>query len=469
MGLELFFRSRYDFVPTNGQEKFFNYFDAFLDSLKPKCTLLLKGYAGTGKTTLISCVTNYLQTLETTCVVLAPTGRAAKVISGYSGKQAFTIHKMIYQRSADKEGTVKIELKQNLFSGAVFIVDEASMVQAEEDTKGYSVTGSLLTDLFNFVFSAKDCKLIMAGDVAQLPPVGSEKSYALDRDWLRLNHNLTAAEVELTEVMRQDKESGILFNATALRRCIESKTLDFKFSVAFPDVTRINTMELQEELEKCFDSYGKENVMLITRSNKRANEFNRQVRSRILFYEEELVEGDYMMVVKNNYHWLEGENSTNFIANGDILQLRRIRGYEEEFGLRFANARVRLVDFDIELETKLCLDTITSEGPGLPTEKNQQLVEELKIIYAGEPSRRKMFEKIKEDEYYNALHVKFSYAVTCHKSQGGQWPAVFVDQGYMTEEMVNPEFYRWLYTAITRATEKVFLVNFHDQFFPEEV
>ncbi len=342
------------------------------------------------------------------------------------------------------------------------------MIQAEEDNSGYSVTGSLLTDLFQFVFSAKGARLILAGDVAQLPPVGSEKSYALDRDWLRLMHHLTAAEVELTEVMRQDKESGILFNATDLRRCIEAKTLDFKFTLPFPDMIRITSMELQEELERSFDNYGKESVMLITRSNKRANEFNQQVRARLLFYEEELVEGDYMMVVKNNYHWLEGENSTNFIANGDIMQIRRIRGYEEEFGLRFANARVRLVDFDLELETKLCLDTITSEGAGLPSEKGQQLFEELKIVYAGEPSRRKVYEKIKEDEYYNALHVKFSYAVTCHKSQGGQWPVVFVDQGYMTEEMVNTEFYRWLYTAITRATEKVYLVNFHDQFFTGE-
>lgn len=468
MGLGDFFNRQFQFAATAGQEKFFTYFDAFLASTKPKCTLLLKGYAGTGKTTLISSVINYLQELEMTSVVLAPTGRAAKVISGYSGRQAFTIHKMIYQRSADKEGTVKIELKMNAFSNSVFIVDEASMIQAEEDNQGYSVTGSLLTDLFQFVFSAKGCKLILAGDVAQLPPVGSDKSYALDRDWLRLMHNLTAAEVELTEVMRQTSESGILFNATELRKFIETGTQGFTFTLPFPDLIRITTLELQEELERCFDHYGKENVMLITRSNKRANEFNRQVRARLLFYEEELVEGDYMMVVKNNYHWLVGEHATNFIANGDIMQIRRIRGYEEEYGLRFANARVRLIDFDIEFETKLCLDTITSEGPGLPAEKSTQLYEELKIAYSYESSRRKMFEKIKEDEYYNALHVKFAYSVTCHKSQGGQWPAVFVDQGFMTEDMVNTEFYRWLYTAITRASEKVYLVNFHEQFFPAE-
>ncbi len=468
MSIATFFSKQFPFKPTAGQEKFFTYFDAFLTSPKPKCTLLLKGYAGTGKTTLISAVINYLKTWEVTSIVLAPTGRAAKVISGYSGMQAFTIHKMIYQRSADKEGTVKIKLKENLFPDTVFIVDEASMIQAEEDNSGYSVTGSLLTDLFQYVFSAKGCRLILAGDVAQLPPVGSDKSYALDRDWLRLMHHLTAAEVELTEVMRQDKESGILFNATDLRRFIETGTTGFKFTLPFPDIVRINSMELQEQLEYCFDNFGKENVMLITRSNKRANEFNRQVRARLLFYEEEIVGGDYLMVVKNNYHWLEGENSTNFIANGDTMQVMKIRGYEEEYGLRFANARVRLVDFDVELEAKLCLDTIESEGPGLPSEKNNMLFEELKIAYSEEPSRRKMFEKIKEDEYYNALHIKFAYAVTCHKSQGGQWPAVFVDQGYMTEEMVNTEFYRWLYTAITRATSRVYLVNFHDQFFDGE-
>ncbi|MES2628860.1 MAG: ATP-binding domain-containing protein [Bacteroidota bacterium] len=465
MALETFFRKQFSFAPTSRQEKFFTYFDAFLASTKPKCTLLLKGYAGTGKTTLISSVINYLKQSNVTCVVLAPTGRAAKVISGYSHQQAFTIHKMIYQRSADKEGTAKISLKQNLFTNTVFIVDESSMIQAEEDNNGYSVTGSLLTDLFQFVFSASNSKLILAGDVAQLPPVGSEKSYALDRDWLRLMHHLTAAEVELTEVMRQTSDSGILFNATSLRTFIETHTQGFRFTLPFPDMMPITALELQEELEKCFDEYGKENVMLITRSNKRANEFNRQVRARLLFYEEELVEGDFMMVVKNNYHWLEGENQTNFIANGDIIQIRKIRGYEEEYGLRFANARVRLVDFDLELECKLCLDTITSEGAGLPSEKSTQLFEELKIAYAGESNRRKMFDKIKQDEYYNALHVKFAYAVTCHKSQGGQWPAVFVDQGYMTEEMVNTEFYRWLYTAITRSTEKVYLVNFHEQFF----
>lgn len=465
MGLQNFFVGHLGFQPTQGQEKFFTYFDAFLGSGKDRCTLLLKGYAGTGKTTLISAVINYLNTVDVTTVVLAPTGRAAKVVSGYSNKQAFTIHKMIYQRSADKEGTVKVELKQNLFSRTIFIVDEASMIQAEDDNQAYSVTGSLLTDLFNYVFSAPGCKLILAGDVAQLPPVGSDKSLALDRDWLRSKHDLLAAEVELTEVMRQTQDSGILSNATFLRRCIETQQLDFQFQLNFPDIFQISSMELAEELEKCFDQYGKENVMLITRSNKRANEFNKQVRARILYYEEELIEGDYLMVVKNNYHWLEGENSTNFIANGDVCQIKRIRNYEEEYGMRFANARVRLVDFDIELETKLCLDTLTSEEAGLPKELGNNLFEELKIQYSGEKSRRKMFEKIKEDEFYNALHIKFAYAVTCHKSQGGQWPAVFVDQGYLTEEMVNVEFLRWLYTAITRATEKVYLVNFHERFF----
>ncbi len=468
MALKDFFQDKLGFVATLGQEKFFTYFEAFLTSYKEKCTLILRGYAGTGKTTLISAVIAYLKDLEVGHVILAPTGRAAKVVSTYSGTQAFTIHKTIYQRKAGREGTYALELKQNLFQKAIFIVDEASMIQAEEDNHGYSVTGSLLTDLFQFVFSGKGCKLLLVGDTAQLPPVGSEKSLALDKGWLQLMHNLTVAEVELTEVMRQESESGILKNATTLRKVIDLKTDGFRFDLGFPDIRSINAMELQEELEWCFDNYGGENVMLITRSNKRANEFNKQIRARILTYDEELSAGDYLMIVKNNYFWLSGEQSTNFIANGDIAQIKRIRNYEEEYGLRFANVRLRLVDFDLELETKICLDSIYSEGPALPAEMGNQLFEELKIAYSEEPSRKKMFDKIKNDEHYNALQVKFAYAVTCHKAQGGQWPAVFIDQGYLTEDMVDTEYYRWLYTAVTRSAERVYLVNFGELLLDKE-
>ncbi|HEX4888704.1 MAG TPA: AAA family ATPase [Luteibaculaceae bacterium] len=468
-GLLPYFEHTKAVPPTEGQRKFFHYAEAFLNSQKERCLLLLKGYAGTGKTTVLSALISYAKAQGLSVVVLAPTGRAAKVISGYSGFTAFTIHKYIYEQVHDKYGGFKVELKPNLLRHALFVVDEASMIAAEEDASSYSVTGSLLSDLLAFVFDRPGNKLILSGDTAQLPPVGSDKSYALQLSWLRLMHQLTAAEVELTEVVRQEDQSGVLKNATLLRKSITEDKNEFQFSLPAPDISPLSSYDLQDTMESAYGQYGRDGVMLITKSNKRANEYNKQIRARMLYFDAEICEDDYLMVVKNNYFWFtQNQVEGSFIANGDIIRVLRIRGTQEAFGLKFMDMRVELIDYGLELEVKICLDVLASESSALPAEKSQQLFEELKIFYAGETSKRAVMKKIKEDEFYNALQVKFAYAVTCHKSQGGQWPVVFVDQGYLPDDQVNTAYLRWLYTAITRSTERVYLLNFDERFVSPE-
>ncbi len=458
--------------PTHDQVDLIQRMERFLFQAIERPAFIVRGYAGTGKTTAIGALVKTLPQFRYKSVLLAPTGRAAKVLAKFSRREAFTIHKKIYQSRKGFNGQMQFELAANLHTNTVFMVDEASMIsdQGGIRQRGWQ-SSSLLEDLIEYVYSGKNCRLVFIGDIAQLPPVGSELSPALDPKYLQRNFNLSLKGVELKQVLRQDAASGILHNATRLREEIEREEPKIAFDVeGFEDVRRINGMELEDELHQAYADFGDEEVMLITRSNKRANDFNQQVRIRIRGQEEELSTGDYIMVVKNNYFWLGDNAAAGFIANGDIAEIMALGSYEELHGFRFANATLRLLDYPNQptVEAKLLVEVIQAESPSLGKERSRELYQSVLADYADLSSKKKQLEAVKKDPYFNALQIKFAYAVTCHKSQGGQWKAVFVDQGYLTEEMVDKEYMRWLYTAVTRATERLYLVNFHPAFFSQE-
>lgn len=456
--------------PTSGQEKLIEILSVFITSTDPNNLLILKGYAGTGKTTTIGALVAALPALKQKAVLMAPTGRAAKVLANYSQKAAFTLHKKIYRKKVGSAGEVRFELMDNMHTDTIFIVDEASMLSDSGGlSNGFFGNGSLLEDLLSYVFQGHNCKLILVGDGAQLPPVGESISPALNAEYLKKNFHLNIFAHELKEVVRQKEDSGILNNATALRSTLDgSEEVHPKFTIkGFKDIYRITGTELEDALNEAYSRYGQEDSVVICRSNKRANLFNQQIRNRILWREEELSAGDQLMVVKNNYFWLNEKTEAGFIANGDTIELLRLRRIEELYGFRFAEATVRLIDYpDMpSFEAKLVLNTINSESPALSQEENKRLYEEVLNDYAHIADRAKRIKEIRENPYFNALQVKFAYAITCHKAQGGQWPAVFVDQGFLTSEMVNTEYTRWLYTAVARAREKLYLVNFNEDFF----
>ena len=461
----------FPFETTGGQKSLFAKLSDFILNVNADQIFVLKGYAGTGKTTIVRSLVQSLPALNGKTVLLAPTGRAAKVLSNYTGKQAFTIHKKIYYRKPVNDGGMAFTLQQNLHSDTVFIVDEASMISSSGGlgSSGGFGGGSLLDDLISYVFNGNNCKLIFIGDTAQLPPVGLDVSPALDIVFLKASYYFQVAWHELTEVVRQTGDSGILTNATAIRdQVTNSEDNKPHFQVdGFKDVVRLGGDELEDALNSAYSKYGPEETMVICRSNKRANIFNQQIRARIRWQENELSSGDYMMVVKNNYFWLPEESKAGFIANGDIVELTSIGKIQEMHGFRFADVRMRMIDYpdEPELETRLLLDTIMSEAPALSQQDNKRLYESVSADYADVPDRRMRLKKVKEDGFFNALQVKFAYAVTCHKAQGGQWPCVFVEQGYLTDEMINTEYLRWLYTAVSRASEKLYLVNFNKDFF----
>lgn len=462
----------FPYEPTQGQKTVLEKIARFLtESWKePNSLFILKGYAGTGKTTIVSSLVNVLPKLQRKSALMAPTGRAAKVLAAYAQRPANTIHRKIYFARTTKEGVIALKLQQNLHKQTLFIVDEASMIQHSSISET-SLFGSrnLLDDLFEYVFSGEGCRMMFIGDTAQLPPVGLEHSPALDNEYLRKAYNLLIDTHELTEVVRQEKNSGILLNATAVRNQIIRQewglplfTTDFHV-----DVIRLSGPDLEDALNSAYSGSGKENNVVVCRSNKRANIFNKEIRKRILFLEEEINTGDFMMVVKNNYYWLPEGSCAGFIANGDIVELLRIRKIEEMYGFRFADVTIRFIDYPEEkdLDVKILLDTLQSESPALSSVENNRLFQEVMKDYEELSSRRSRIEKVKVNPYFNALQVKFSYALTCHKTQGGQWDTVFVDQGYLNEKMMNLEYLRWLYTALTRATKKLYLVNFDDKFF----
>lgn len=424
---------------------------------------LLKGYAGTGKTSLVGAFVKALAELGYKYVLMAPTGRAAKVFSQHAGTSAYTIHKKIYRQQA--YGNENFSLNANLHKNTVFIVDEASMIPNYGYSGSTFGSGRLLDDLIQYVYSGKGCRLILVGDNAQLPPVGEDESPALYADMLK-GYGNEVIESMLTEVVRQSARTGILYNATNLRRQIaEDDIYDLpKFRLKdYPDIRVVQGNELIETINACYDNAGLDETMIICRSNKRANLYNKGIRNTILYREDELNSGDILMVTKNNYYWTEDCKEMDFIANGDIAVVRRVRRIREMYGFRFADVVLTFPDHnDIELELKILLDTLHSDSPSLSKEENDRLFNSVMEDYSDISLKNERFKKLQEDEYYNALQVKYAYAITCHKAQGGQWQRVFLDQGYMTEDMLSPDYYRWLYTAMTRATETLYLVNWPD-------
>lgn len=454
------------YKPTGEQEITIESFVNFLFSPKTDAVFLLKGYAGTGKTTLISALVKTLDQLKQKCVLLAPTGRAAKVFSHYAGHPAYTIHRKIYRQRTFSNELDNFVMNANLHQHTLFIVDEASMIANEGLSGGMFGTGRLLDDLIQYVYAGQGCRLMLIGDTAQLPPVGEEESPALSASMLE-GYGLEVTEHCLTQVVRQEQDSGILYNATSLRRYIAEE--DF-FSLpqikvnGFPDIRIISGSELIDTINECYDKAGMDETMIICRSNKRANLYNKGIRNTILYREDELNTGDLLMVAKNNYYWGTDCKELDFIANGDIAVVRRVRRTHEMYGFRFADVTLCFPDYnDLELDVKILLDTLHSDAPALTREESERLFQAVQEDYSDITVKRERMKKIKEDSWYNALQVKYAYAVTCHKAQGGQWQRVFVDQGYMTEEMLTSDYYRWLYTAFTRATETLYLVNWPEE------
>ena len=481
-------RRNFAHEPTNEQYLVLRKWEEFLLSRKPNTLFLLKGYAGTGKTSLVAALVKTLLQLKQSVMLLAPTGRAAKVFSSYADAPAYTIHKRIYRQKSIVDMD-NFQTNINLHKHTLFIVDEASMISNEGLAGSMFGTGRLLDDLMQFVYSCEGCRLILVGDTAQLPPVGEEESPALCKGVLE-GYDLDVTEIKLTEVVRQEQESGILWNATHLRQLMQDELYyDFpRLRTNFPDVCVMPGDELIEALESSYHHCGMDQTIVVTRSNKRANIFNNGIRARILDYEDELSGNDLVMVAKNNYYWTERINgnvnpefkiqnskfkaqnsqlstlnsqlSTSFLANGDVAVVRRFRNERELYGFRFADATLRFPDYDnIELDVTVLLDTLQSEAPALTRQQQEQLFNAVWEDYPEIRDKRERMKRLRQDPYYNALQIKYAYAVTCHKAQGGQWQHVYIDQGYVTEEMLTPDYFRWLYTALTRATEKVFLVN----------
>ncbi len=449
--------------PTKEQKAVLEDLSEFISTLGSRSIFLLKGYAGTGKTTLISALVKSLPSVGKRSALLAPTGRAAKVLAKYSKRKASTLHKKIYWIRTSKNGNTFITLKENLHTNTIFIVDEASMIP--EDLNDSLSKRSLLEDLIKYVYEGIDCKLILIGDTAQLPPVHLDVSPALDEENLDKKYQKQIISKELKEVVRQEKNSLVLENATQLRKLIEVNNNSLPKIKLNNDVIRISSGEdLQENIEAAYAQSGVENTTIICRSNKRANQYNNRIRSEILWQEDIISSGDILMVVRNNYFWLDEKSEAGFLANGDIIEVTRVKEIIERYGFKFAKASIRLLDYpnENEVETILLLDTISSESPSLKYEEYKKLYKEVGLDYKGQKDINK---KIKENEFFNAIQIKFGYSITCHKAQGGQWKEVFIDIGYFKKEMLDKNYLRWLYTAFTRSTEKLYLIGFNSDFY----
>ena len=459
----------FGFEPTEGQSVVLYHLAAFLLSQKENPTYVLRGYAGTGKTSLVKTLVRTLPAIGMRYVLMAPTGRAAKVLSNYTGQNASTIHRKIYQAMTYPDGSIRIARAENKYKHTLFIVDEASMIGEQKEFGG----SSLLDDLLSYVFSGEDCRLLLIGDTAQLPPVESNESPALNCDYLKSQFPITAATYELTEVKRQALESGILYNATDIRELISQSLYEYALPIfhlqGFDDIQKIEPETFEEMLHNAFANISDNEAVIVCKSNKRANMFNQAIRGRILNIEGEIATGDKLMVVKNNYFWAEGNNTISFIANGDMAEIRKIKHFEEMYGFRFADVELSFTDYPDapNIEAKILLDTLNSNSPSLTNEESQQLFTAIEEDYMDIPNRRERYKEMKKNPWFNALQVKFAYALTCHKTQGGQWSSVFIDSSLNLKETLEVEDLRWLYTALTRAQERVYFVNFKDELFGE--
>ncbi len=454
-------------APTEDQSDALGKIATYICNNDNDVIFLMTGYAGTGKTSVISSIVKTLGLLRIRSVLLAPTGRAAKVLASYAGRQAFTIHKKIYRQKSSKDGFGSFSLDRNLHKDTYFIVDEASMVSNISSDSSLFGSGRLLDDLIEYVYSGTDCKLILVGDKAQLPPVGSAVSPALDQEALA-GYGFGLVSTELRQVVRQSETSGVLMNATKVRLQIAGSDLVHPSldTINYPDIRKITGEYLIEEISTAYGKCGMDGTIIVVNSNKQANRYNQGIRNRIFFREEEISAGDMVMVVKNNYFILdEEENGAGFIANGDIAEVRKIRKYEERYDFRFADMVLKFPDYELELECKVMMDVLHLDTPALPPEKNRELFQNILADYLHIPARRKQFEAVRNDPWFNALQIKFAYAVTCHKAQGGQWERVFIDQGMFNRNEVTLDYLRWFYTALTRSTDKVYLVNFPEDWF----
>ncbi|VFB14527.1 exonuclease V subunit alpha [Bacteroides heparinolyticus] len=461
--LERQIKENFPYQPTPEQEFALKSLSGFLLAPRNEAVFLLRGYAGTGKTSLVAALVRTLDKLQQKSVLLAPTGRAAKVFSAYAQHPAFTIHKKIYRQQSFSNEMNNFSVNDNLTTHTLYVVDEASMISNEGLSGSMFGTGRLLDDLVQFVYSGQGCRLLLMGDTAQLPPVGEEQSPALFADVLK-GYGLEVLEADLTQVVRQEQQSGILWNATRLRQLIAEEScysLPKIRITGFADIKVLPGNELIDELSSCYDCDGPDETIVICRSNKRANIYNNGIRAQVLWREDELNTGDLLMVAKNNYFWTGKEKEMDFIANGETAVLRRMRRTREMYGFRFADVTLSFPDRDdFELEVNLLLDTLHTDAPALPKADNDRLFYAVLEDYSDVSSKRERMKKMKADPYYNALQVKYAYAVTCHKAQGGQWKNVFLDQGYMTDDLLTPDYFRWLYTAFTRATGTLYLVNY---------
>jgi len=454
-------------IPTDDQSAALKKIASYICDNNNDVIFLMTGYAGTGKTSVISSIVKTLDLLRMRSVLLAPTGRAAKVLASYSGRLAFTIHKKIYRQKSSKDGFGSFSLDRNLLKDTFFIVDEASMVSNSSGDSSLFGSGRLLDDLIEFVYSGTDCKLIIVGDTAQLPPIGSIVSPALDEDALGA-YGFGLISCELKQVVRQSETSGVLMNATRVRlQVAESNLIHPSIDcINYKDTIRIGGDDLIDEISTAYGQCGMEGTIIVVNSNKQANRYNQGIRNRIFFREEEISSGDMVMVVKNNYSIIaEDDEGAGFIANGDIAEVRKIRKYEEKYGFHFADMMLKFPDYDLEIESKVLLDVLHLDTPALPSDKSKELFQSILTDYLNIKTRRKQFEAVKNNPYFNALQIKFAYAVTCHKAQGGQWERVFIDQGMFNRNEITIDYLRWFYTALTRATDRVYLVNFAEDFF----
>ena len=461
--------NEFGFETTFDQKKLIESLSEFIFESSAGSIFILNGYAGTGKTTLLGALVRTLKHLKINTILMAPTGRAAKVLSQHAESQALTIHKKIYRQKKFEGDDSRFDLSPNRHKNTIFIVDEASMLSNASGENRMFGSGCLLDDLIKYINSGVDCRLILVGDQAQLPPVGLDSSPALDP--VTMGYYGDVCYGTMTEVVRQESDSGILFNATLVRCMIEAGIQDIPmFRLTLPQIKAVEGYELNEVLEDAYSKWGADGVIVITRSNRRANRFNQAIRNHILQREEEVSSGDMLMIVKNNYHYVENDPDTvlEFIANGDIARVKRIRRYEEQFGFRFADVTLTFPDYDdYELDCKIILDTLHSESPSLSQDQSRSLFFAIEEDYAHITAKSKRYKAIREDAHYNALQVKFAYSVTCHKAQGGQWPCVFVDKMLFGDEEISTDLMRWLYTALTRATEQLYLINFDERFFEE--